>query len=627
MIHNNGNNGYGNGVMTSASPTTTSLSPSSASANGQSTQQQQQGLKTYFKTQKEGTSSIPRRLTLLVFFLIPMANQFLRRIDFFFLGGRGGGDVIFQITLAHLKEKPTQAGSASSSGASTSGGVVRNAAARLLGVGGGNGSRALSFVGGNGTSKAANGTSRSSSLAGSNGTHSLLNSNYDGKGTYLIFNVGDSLFVSDLNTHDKDPIKSLHFSTSNPICHSFDPEAKDGHDLLIGLNSGDVYSVSLRQQLQDVGKKLVGAQHYNKEGSVTNRQDEFHFYFGSFSHSLFVILSHTHSMPMLKFMLYIGRCTSVAWVPKADGAFVVAHADGNLYVYEKASLNFIQCAYSWPAFTSKDGTGDTTFPVVKDQNQFSVAHARSSKSNPIARWHICQSSINGIAFSTDGAYLATVGRDGYLRVFDYQKEQLICGGKSYYGALLCCAWRSVEWLLTRIGHHQHQMAQKKVSCTGLVLLVRLQIHLHAGVIVSDKKGQKCQDTQLLLWDLSMDEIVVPLRRCPPGGSPTFSTGSQSSHWDSICPAGTLQPAPSMRDVPKLSPLVAHRVHSEPLSGLIFTEESILTACREGYVKIWVRPSNSESQSSNPEIPVGNSSKEIPPVPGKTGATSYKSVHL
>lgn len=34
-----------------------------------------------------------------------------------------------------------------------------------------------------------------------------------------------------------------------------------------------VYSVSLRQQLQDVGKKLVGAQHYNKDGSVNNRQD------------------------------------------------------------------------------------------------------------------------------------------------------------------------------------------------------------------------------------------------------------------------------------------------------------------------------------------------------------------
>lgn len=32
----------------------------------------------------------------------------------------------------------------------------------------------------------------------------------------------------------------MHFSNnSNPICHAFDPDAKDGHDLLIGLNSGD----------------------------------------------------------------------------------------------------------------------------------------------------------------------------------------------------------------------------------------------------------------------------------------------------------------------------------------------------------------------------------------------------
>ena len=34
------------------------------------------------------------------------------------------------------------------------------------------------------------------------------------------------------------------------------------------------------------------------------------------------------------------------------------------------------------------------------------------QSNPIARWHICPGSINSVAFSTDGAYIATVGRDG-----------------------------------------------------------------------------------------------------------------------------------------------------------------------------------------------------------------------
>lgn len=128
---------------------------------------------------------------------------------------------------------------------------------------------------------------------------------------------------------------------------------------------------------------------------------------------------------------------------------------------------------------------------------------------------------------------------------------------------------------------------------------------------------------MLLWDLSMEEIVVPLRRCPPGGSPTFGSGSQSSHWDSISPVGTLQPAPSMQDVPKLSPVVAHRVHSEPLSGLIFTQESILTACREGHVKIWMRPRSSESPPSNSEGLLSTSSKEKLLMPGKVGGSSFK----
>ncbi|XP_023521248.1 dystrophia myotonica WD repeat-containing protein-like isoform X2 [Cucurbita pepo subsp. pepo] len=550
------NNGYNSsfnsnsvGLMSNAAATTASSSSSASTTNANS---QSQGLKTYFKT-PEGRYKLYYEKTHPPGFL-PFSH----------------GKSFSQVTLAQLKDKPAQAGPtpSSNSSASASSGV-RYAAAKFLGVGGGNGVRAIGFAGGNGTGKAVNGASRSGSLVGSNGSHSILNPNYDGKGTYLIFNVGDTIFIGDLNSPDKDPIKSLHFSNSNPICHAFDPEAKDGHDLLIGLNSGDVYSVSLRQQLQDVGKKLVGAQHYNKEGSVNN-----------------------------------SRCTSVAWIPESDAAFVVAHADGNLYVYEKG----------------KDSTVDTSFPVIKDQTQFSVAHARSSKSNPIARWHICQGPINNVAFSTDGIYLATVGRDGYLRVFDYLKEQLICGGKSYYGALLCCTWSGDGKYILTGGEDDlvtvWSMEDRKVVAWGeghnsWVSGVAFDSYWSSPTSDDTEEnvvyrfGSVGQDTQLLLWDLSMDEIVVPLRRCPPGGSPTFSTGSQSAHWDSITPLGTLQPAPSMRDVPKLSPVVAHRVHTEPLSGLIFTQESILTACREGHVKIWMRPS-SETQSSNPESLVGSS---------------------
>ncbi|KAF3572358.1 hypothetical protein F2Q69_00061773 [Brassica cretica] len=388
------------------------------------------------------------------------------------------GKTVTQVTLAQLKERAAPSTpTGTSSGYSSSSGF-RSATARLLGTG--NGNRALSFVGGNGSGKNVSTSSRiSGSFAASNSSTSTTNTNFDGKGTYLVFNVGDAIFICDLNSQDKDPVKSIHFSNSNPMCHAFDPDAKDGHDLLIGLNSGDVYTVSLRQQLQDVSKKLVGALHYNKDGSANNRQEFF---------SICV------------------RCTSIAWVPGGDGAFVVAHADGNFAT-------------------------DSTFPAIKDPTQFSVDKAKNSKSIPVARWHICQGSINSIAFSNDGSHLATVGRDGYLRIFDFSTQKL--------------------------------------------------------------------DTQILLWDLEMDEIVVPLRR-PPGGSPTYSTGSQSAHWDNVIPVGTLQPAPCKRDVPKLSPVIAHRVHTEPLSGLMFTQEFVVTACREGHLKIWTRPSASETQANSSE---------------------------
>jgi hypothetical protein len=37
----------------------------------------------------------------------------------------------------------------------------------------------------------------------------------------------------------QEAIKIIHFNSSNPTCHTFDSEAKDGHDLLVGLSSGD----------------------------------------------------------------------------------------------------------------------------------------------------------------------------------------------------------------------------------------------------------------------------------------------------------------------------------------------------------------------------------------------------
>lgn len=105
------------------------------------------------------------------------------------------------MTVAYLKEKPAGQGSTPSTPSSSSG--MRSAAARLLGTG--NGGRTLSFVGSNGVSKAVSGSSR---MGGGIGTSTSVSGsqamvNYDGKGTYIIFNTADTLFISDLNSHDK----------------------------------------------------------------------------------------------------------------------------------------------------------------------------------------------------------------------------------------------------------------------------------------------------------------------------------------------------------------------------------------------------------------------------------------
>ena len=58
-------------------------------------------------------------------------------------------------------------------------------------------------------------------------------------------------------------------------------------------------------------------------------------------------------------------------------------------------------------------------------------------------------------------------------------------------------------------------------------------------------------------------------------------------WDgAVHSAGLLRHAPARKEVPKLAPVMAHRVHAEPLSGILFTKEAIVTACHEGHLKVW-----------------------------------------
>lgn len=135
-----------------------------------------------------------------------------------------------------------------------------------------------------------------------------------------------------------------------------------------------------------------------------------------------------------------------------------------------------------------------------------------------------------------------------------------------------------------------------------------------------------QDTQLLLWDLSMDEVVVPLRMTPvSGGSPSMLSTNQGANWDgAVHSAGPLRHAPARKEVPKLAPVMAHRVHAEPLSGLLFSKEAIVTACHEGHLKIWDRPGHSDNlpiHTSEVSATAGVKDKVL--APGKGGISHLR----
>lgn len=114
----------------------------------------------------------------------------------------GFGKFRCQVTLAHLKDKPAPSTPTGTSSSYTASSGFRSATARLLG--GGNGNRALSFVGSNGGTKNVGASSRiGASFPASSSSTSATNTNFDGRGTYLVFNVGDAIFISDLNSQDK----------------------------------------------------------------------------------------------------------------------------------------------------------------------------------------------------------------------------------------------------------------------------------------------------------------------------------------------------------------------------------------------------------------------------------------
>ncbi|KAF4532194.1 hypothetical protein B566_EDAN002256 [Ephemera danica] len=211
-----------------------------------------------------------------------------------------------------------------------------------------------------------------------------------GNGEKICFNIGRELYVyiykgvkkaPDLNK----PIDKKMYKGTYPTCHDFNKVTMtvDSISLLIGFSTGQI-------QLIDPIKKEP-SKLYNEERFIDKT-----------------------------------KITCIKWVPNSPNLFLVSHSSGQLYVYNDQ----LPC-----------GSAPPHYQLFKQGDGF-VIHTCKTKStrNPLFRWVIGEGCLNEFAFSPCGRHLAVVSQDGFLRVFNYDKMELLGVARSYFGGFLCVCW-------------------------------------------------------------------------------------------------------------------------------------------------------------------------------------------
>ncbi|CAF3762591.1 unnamed protein product [Rotaria sp. Silwood1] len=210
----------------------------------------------------------------------------------------------------------------------------------------------------------------------------------------LAFNVGRELiiyeFAEAIQPNFGEPIDHRVYKQNHqPTCHDItqDPNTNILH-VLVGFSKGQIQYINMQTKEQKV---------FN-EGSYLDKT----------------------------------KVTCIKWLPSPRTYFLASYSSGYLYVYDE-QLNY-----------QRDTNIQPTYSTIKDdEKNFSISNTKNKSKqalNPISRWSIGSGSINEFAFSPDNVLLAVVSQDGFLRIFNYEKMELIAYMKSYFGGLLCVCW-------------------------------------------------------------------------------------------------------------------------------------------------------------------------------------------
>ncbi|CAG8706825.1 18796_t:CDS:2, partial [Acaulospora morrowiae] len=367
--------------------------------------------------------------------------------------------------------------------------------------------------------------------------------NRQSEDTYLFFNVGRTFCWIDLTYNPKDPLSKIEF-TKHPICHDVNllTRSYDHLDVIIGFSSGDLVWID-----------PLCSKYYrlNKQGLINNTP-----------------------------------VTMVKWVPGTDNLFMVSHQDGSMILYDKDRDD--------QNFTSTVGNEEEGFRVIRP--------AKNSKHNPVSYWQVSKKTVTAFSFSPDHQYVATVSVDGYLRIIDFMKEALYDAYSSYFGGFSCVCWSpDGKYVLT--GGQDDLVTIWAFREQRIV--ARCQGHQSWVTGVSfdswncDERnyrfGSVGEDTKLLLWDFSVNALHKPKS----SGSHRRASLASQSHTATFALRRNLGEREHVKDpvhhclprleVAILQPITGRSIDGEPLCSITFREDSIITTCRKGHIKLWARP--------------------------------------
>ncbi|CAF4046434.1 unnamed protein product, partial [Adineta steineri] len=210
----------------------------------------------------------------------------------------------------------------------------------------------------------------------------------------LAFNVGRELIVYEFaeatQSNFGDPLDHRVYKQNHqPTCHDItqNPDTNGLH-ILVGFSKGQIQYINMQTKEQKV---------FN-EGSYLDK----------------------------------AKVTCIKWLSNPKTYFLASYSSGYLYVFDE-QLNY-----------QRDTNVQPTYSTIKDdEKNFSISYTKNKSKqtrNPVSRWSIGNGSINEFSFSPDNILLAIVSQDGFLRIFNYEKMELVAYMKSYFGGLLCVCW-------------------------------------------------------------------------------------------------------------------------------------------------------------------------------------------